>query len=754
MSITARYHFAIVVTFLITPFVATAQVDEADALLTIDRIYRSGDFGGQGFSARWVADPAGYIRTESAKDGGRDIVWQQPLSKDKRTLVKAGNLIPAGKSKPLAINNYSWTDDFSRWLIYTNSQRVWRQNTRGDYWVYDRETQSLQQLGGTSEPASLMFAKFSPDKKHVAYVHDRNVYVENLQDHTISQVTETDSKNIINGTFDWVYEEELSLRDGFRWSPDGKKIAYWQIDTTGVPQFTLINNTDELYPRIQRFAYPKVGQRNSSSRIGIVDISNGETKWLEVPGDPRNHYLARMEWAGNSDELVIQQLNRLQNTNRVLLANVNTGELTTILTEVDDAWVDVHDEMHWIDDGARFTWISEKDGWRHVYVVSRSGDEVKLITPGEFDVIQLSHVDETNGVIYFMASPDNPAQRYLWRAALDGSKVERVTPDEETGTHSYNISPDGRWAFHSSSSIDTPSSTQLISLPDHDSVEVLAANKKLRDRIGKLSRKPTEFFYIDIEDDVSLHAWCIKPPDFDPNQKYPLFVYVYGEPAGQTVVDRWGGSSYLWHLMLAQRGYVVMSIDNRGTKAPRGRQWRKGIYRQVGILAPQDQAAAVRKLLAERPYLDPDRVGIWGWSGGGSMTLNAMFKFPDLYHTGISIAPVPNQLYYDTIYQERYMGLPDDNADGFRDGSPINFAEQLKGNLLLVHGTGDDNCHYQTMELLINELIRHNKPFQMMAYPNRSHSIREGANTSRHLRELMTAFLLKNLPPGGRSITK
>jgi dipeptidyl-peptidase-4 len=381
-------------------------------------------------------------------------------------------------------------------------------------------------------------------------------------------------------------------------------------------------------------------------------------------------------------------------------------------------------------------------------LASRSSDQILLTTPGEYDVVELLHVDEQEGWLYFQASPTDAARRYLFRVRIDGSDCQRLTPQDAAGVHEYDISPDGRYAIHRWSTYDTPPSVQLIRLPSHATVRSLEDNGELRKRLDKLRRSPVEFFQVEIDEDVQVGGWCVKPPRFDANKQYPLLVYVYGEPAGQTVVDRWGGKNYLWYAMLAEQGYFVMSFDNRGTPAPRGREWRKSVYRKVGIQAPIDQAAAVQAVLAERPYLDPDRVGVWGWSGGGSMSLNAIFKYPDIYHTAMSVAPVPNQRFYDTIYQERYMGLPDDNVEGYRQGSPINFVEGLEGNLLIVHGTGDDNCHYQGVEALVNKLILHNKPFTMMAYPNRSHSIREGINTSLHLRSLLTRYLHANLPAG------
>ena len=616
--------------------------------------------------------------------------------------------------------------------------------------MLDRTSHELRKLGGDAPASTLMSAKFSPDGRRVAYVRERNLYVEDLQSRSIAALTTNTAPEIINGTFDWVYEEEFYLRDGFRWSPDGHSIAYWQLNTEGVPEVALVNNTDGLYPKTQLIKYPKTGEMNSACRVGVVDANGGPTRWLEVPGDPRNHYIFDLEWPEGSAEIFLQQLNRLQNTNHVLLADPATGKVKTLFTDSDATWVEAHQNLTWLKDGKRFVFPSERDGWDHLYLVNTGGDKLKRVTTGKHDAIGLVHVDEKSERIYYLASPKNPTQRYLYRSDFNGSGTERVTPTTQPGTHSYQISQDGRWAFHTWSSSGQPPTTELISLPDHKQVRVLEENKKLKERVALLKLPETEFFKVPVAKGVELDAWCLKPADFDATKKYPLLIHVYGEPAGSTVKDAWGGTSQLWHHMLAQQGYVVMSFDNRGTATPRGRDWRKSIYRQIGILASQDQAAALKHVLATRTYVDPARVGIWGWSGGGSMTLNALLRYPDLYSTGISIASVPNMRFYDTIYQERYMGLPDDNAEGYRNGSPLTFAGQLKGNLLLVHGTGDDNCHFQGAEALVNEFIRNGRQFQLMTYPNRSHSINEGSGTTLHLRELMTSYLHEKLPLGPR----
>ncbi len=739
--------------FLLMGSITAAGAEKDLSILTLERIYSSSEFSPKRFGpARWLEHKAGYTTLEKSEalEKGRDIVWYQPETGEREILISAEQLVPAGSPGPLEIDDYHWSADGSKLMIYTNSQRVWRQNTRGDYWVLDLTSGSLHQLGGDAGPATLMFAKFSPDGRKAGYVHNHDIYVEHLEDHHIIRITWDGSDTIINGTFDWVYEEEFSLRDGFRWSPDSRRIAYWQLDTEGVREFTMVDYTSGLYPKLTAFKYPKAGTINSACRVGVAGAGGGPTVWMEVPGDPRNNYIARMDWAADSRSVVLQHLNRLQNTLKLKQGDAESGEVRTILTETGDAWVEVVDNLNWLNEGKAFIWMSERDGWNHLYTGSMTSGEVELITPGDFDVISLEGLDKENGWVYYIASPDNPAQRFLYRSRLDGEGgAERITPEELGGSHSYQISPCGEWAIHTGSSFGVPPVIDLVRLPGHKTVRILEANRELHTKIEALARQPVEFFRVDIGE-AELDAYCMKPVDFDPDQSYPLLFHVYGEPAGSTVRDSWGGSNYLWHTMLNQHGYVIVSVDNRGTKVPRGRDWRKSIYRRIGILASHDQAAACREILKQRPYVDPGRVGIWGWSGGGSMSLNMIFRHPGLYSTAMAIATVSSQRFYDTIYQERYMGLPEDNPEGYKQGSPLTHAHKLEGNLLVVHGTGDDNCHYQSAEALVNELIRHNKMFSFMPYPNRSHGISEGENTRRHLFETLTRFLIRNMPPGAK----
>jgi dipeptidyl-peptidase-4 len=740
-SLAPRRVFGLIPILLLLAAAFPLGAQQSDSL-DLDRLFASSEFFGRGIGqVRWLGDGT-YTTVERADSGGADIVRHWPRDDRQDVLVAAAALVPAGRDEPLEIHGYSWSNDFARLLIFTNSRRVWRGNTRGDYWVLDRDSGTLRQLGTARPSSSMMYAKFSPDGTRVAYVSENNLYVEDLGSGAVTPLTTDGSRTILNGRFDWVYEEEIFnanpfAADGFRWSPDGTRIAYWQLDASGVRDFLLINDTDSLYSFTIPVQYPKAGTTNSAVRVGIVPATGGRTTWLALDGDTRNYYIARMEWAENSREVVIQHLNRLQNALTLMLGDAATGTTRTIFTETDPTWVDFVDDMRWLDDGRRFTWPSERDGWKRLYVVNRDGSGMAPLTPPNTDVMDVVLLDDKGGWLYYIASPNEPTRRYLYRVKLDGSmKATRLSPASERGWHSYDISPDGRWAFHTYSTFETPPVVSLIALPAHKLVRTLENNAALRDQVTAIKRRPTRFFRVTTTDGITLDGWMMLPNAFDPSKKWPVLFYVYGEPWGTTVADRWGGTQMLWHQYLTQLGYVVMSLDNRGTPVPRGRAWRKSIYQKIGVITSRDEAMG--------------RIGIWGWSGGGSSTLNAMFRYPDVYRTGMAVAPVPDMRYYDTIYQERYMGLPGESPEAYEQGSPITFAGNLAGNLLLVHGTGDDNVHYQGTEALINKLIENGKPFSMMAYPNRSHGIFEGRGTTRHVYGLLTRYLTEHLPAGPR----
>lgn len=709
--------------------------------LTLEDIYKNSTYRVEGYGpVRWMKDNTGYSTLEkNAVLNGRDIIRYEAKSGKRSVLVSAESLIPNGKTKPIPIRDYEWSDDNSKLLVFTNTRKVWRYHTRGDYWVLDLDSGKLTQLGRNIERTTMMFAKFSPDATRVGYVSKNNIYVEDINTGEVVQLTSDGSDSIINGTFDWVYEEELSCRDGFRWSPDGEQIAYWQSNTKGIGTFYMINNVDSIYSKPIPLPYPKVGTDNSAVKVGVVNASGGETNWFDVPGDPRNNYLARMDFIPNSNEVIIQQLNRKQNTNTVWVGDTRSMVLNNIFIDKDDAFLNVHDNIMWLDDESSFTWTSEKDGWRHLYKVSRDGKNFSTITKGNIDVVRINCIDPKGGYVYYIASPENFTQRYLYRSKIDGSSSpERVSPQDQAGQHSYQISADAKFAIHTYHNSKTPNKISLINLQKHKTLRSLVDNSELSQKVEGLNLLPKEFIKLDIGD-VQLDAWLIKPTGLDPTKKYPIIFYVYGEPAGSTVQDAWQGGD-LWHQYLAQQGYVVASIDNRGTRTPRGRDWRKSIYGQIGILASHDQAAAAKQLFKKYDFIDTEKVGIWGWSGGGQMTMNCLFRYPEIYKSGLAVAFVADQRLYDNIYQERYMGLLEENETNYIEGSPITHAKKLEGDLMIIHGTADDNVHYQSFERLANELIKHNKMFDMMSYPMRAHGIREGENTSYHLRQIMTRF--------------
>jgi dipeptidyl-peptidase-4 len=706
----------------------------------------------------WLNGGDSYTVLEPATGGkGVDIVAYDTASGKRSVLVAASALVPPGKpaSEPLTIEEYSWSTDKKKLLIFTNTRKVWRNNTRGDYWVLDLgggAKGKLTKVVGDAPESTLMFAKFSPDAERVGYVRGNNIYVEEIATGKIAQLTNDGSADVINGTSDWVSEEELALRDCFRWSPDGKSIAYWQFDQSGVGEFTLINDTEAEYPVTFKYKYPQPGTTNSSVRVGVVSTQGGPTQWVKLEGDPRQHYIPRMEWAGSSDELMIEYLNRLQNTKQMMLADAKTGQARLFFEDTDKAWVDVSpiEAIGPKDKPGDLLLLSERDGWRHAYRADRATGQPRLITDFQGDVISEVAVDSAGGWFYFTASPNDATRRYLYRSRLDGqSAPERVTPADEPGRHSYDMAPDGKWALHHYSTFDRPNKVDIISLPDHRVVRTLVDSNDLAQKVEPLLGSKGEFFQVPVSNGVTLDGWMIKPPDFDPAKKYPVLVQVYGEPAAAIVQDAWDGQRRLFHGLVAGQGYLVISFDNQGTPAPKGREWRKSVYGAVGVLSSKQQVEAIQELAKRRNYIDTSRMAIWGWSGGGSNTLNVMFRYPGVYSTGIAVAPVADESHYDTIYQERYMGLPVENKQGYHDGSPINFAPGLTGHLLVVHGSGDDNVHYQGTELLINRLVELGIAFDFMDYPNRTHSISEGKGTSDHIFSLIARYLEEHVPPGG-----
>ncbi|QDT98055.1 S9 family peptidase [Gimesia aquarii] len=581
----------------------------------------------------------------------------------------------------------------------------------------------------------------SPDGRRILETHNRKIFVSDVDRNQRTLLTED------------VGDRDISFRD-LRWSPSGKYVSFVEIDRTEVRQRSVLVPGDPTYPRVAQNRFARVGGKLNSLRVGIADSAGEKVRWLPIEVPEEGFYLGQVDWIGNSDELLIEKMSRFRDKREFWIASVD-GELTRIYGEVNDAWAigshRINSGARWIRDGEAFIFISEKDGWRHAWLCSRDGKQETKLTHGEFDLINRAHVDEAGGWYYFYASPDNATQKYLYRVPLDGTgNLERISPKDQPGTHDYEISPDAKWAIHTYSRLNTPPSVEVVELPEHKVIRVINENSQLRTKMKQMVPRPSEFVQIDIGDGVVMDAVITKPSDFDESKKYPLFVYVYGEPYLQTVLDKWGAAQIDFHRVVADTGYIVVSIDNRGTAAPKGAAWRRSVFGSLGPLSTEDQAAALKKLAEMEPYIDLNRVGIWGWSGGGSNTLNAMFRKPDVYHVGIAVVPKPQPWLYNAWFQEIYMRTREVNPEGYKRSAPINFAEGLKGKLLIVTGSGETNTHIQIIEGLVDRLIELGKPFDYMVYPNRDHGLREGPGSVVHVRMLILRHLIENLPRGPR----
>lgn len=767
---------------LLVPFAAIAllcaQAPPDPAKLDAKRI-TSGEFAAERFGpARWL-DGAHYATLEPKAGGGPlELVRYEAVSGQREVLLPAAKLARGAGAGPIDIEDYAFAPDGKRLLVFTQSERVWRQNTRGEYFVVALDgADGPQRLGGALPTSSLMFAKWSPDGTRVAYVAQNDLYVEDVATRKQTRLTSDGSRTIINGTFDWVYEEEFDCRDGFRWSPDGSSIAFWQLDCSGVGEFLMIDNLADRYSKVVPVQYPKAGTTNSACKVGVIAAIGGKPTWMQTPGDPRETYLPRMEWHPKGEELMVQWLPREQNHLVVYGCDVKTGACRIVHEEKDEAYVDVRDDFRWLEEGERFFWTSDTAFAREKEKRYRQCGTIVWDTRGKnllvtrvpltrgFDVTDVAYVDLSRNLLY-VTSGQSATQHWLARVDLEqGGKVEWVvdappkryaTNGESarpgTGWNTFEISPDGKLAIETASSFDQPPCVAMVRLPSCTFVRALADNRALSERYAKVEKGKNEFFTVDIGDNVTLDGWAMYPANFDASKSWPVVFHVYGEPWAQTVMDQWFVPHHLFHRWLTQLGYVVMSIDARGTPAPKGRDWRKALYQKIGVTSSQDWNAAVTKLCEQHPWMDRKRLAIWGWSGGGAMTLNMLFRYPDLFAAGMSVAPVTDIALYDTIYQERYCGDPRKVPEVYRQCSPITFAANLKVPLLLVHGTGDDNVHFQHSERLFDELVKQGKLFEYLAYPNRTHALREREGTRKHLYGSLADFLQRRVPAGPRAL--
>ena len=705
--------------------------------LTVQRIFRSGEFRSVApQTLTWFADGASYVEQRPNAQGGVDI-GRVDLATGNVTVLAAGRQLVGNDGQPIGIEDIQVSDDQNHVVLYHNSVRVWRRNTRGVYHVLDLKTGQMQPVSRTA--GLQMFAKLSPDGKHVAFVRDNNLFVNDLETGRETQLTRDGSETVINGTTDWVYEEELGLSDAFRWSPDGKRIAFWRFDQSPVPQFPLVDEL-QLYPKVVTLRYPKAGELNSRVQVGVIDLTNANaTTWLDV-GAGNEQYLARMDWVGN-DSVVVQRMPRKQNSVDVLMVSAISGKPRLVLTDRDSAYVDVENGgLRFVNNDRQFLWLSDRTGWRQLFLYDRDGKVARQLSTNGMDVLSVVAVDVRNGFVYYSAAAPTPMERNVYRVKLAGGTPERVT--KASGTHTLQVAPGARLAVDVYSRLNSPPTATLYELPSMRPVRVLSDNAAVNAKLAALRIKPAEFIKVPMPDGTLLDGWRIVPPDFDSTKKYPVLMYVYGGPAAPTVLDSYGRERFLWHQMLAQHGYIVVSVDNRGA-AWRGRDFRKVTQYRLGVRESQDQIDAA-KWLATRSYVDPKRIGIWGWSYGGYMTLMTTTRGGDVFKAGLSVAPVSDWRLYDTIYTERYMWIPQENAEGYRVSSPKEYAPTLTARLLMVHGTGDDNVHPQNTIQMADRLEAAGKLFMMQLYPNRTHSISERGVTPQ-VYETFTRFILENL---------
>jgi dipeptidyl-peptidase-4 len=716
--------------FLLAFASATLSAQELKKI-TLEDVFKKNTFFQQTVRGiNWMKD--GQYYSSQVNQMGYPMVVKMNVA----TGEQAGILLD-GKALRLNFSNYSFNADESKALVATDVESIYRRSSKGIFYVVDLATgQKLQLMDG----AKISYATLSPDNDKVAFVKDNNLFMVELGSNKLTQITKDGEWNkIINGAADWVYEEEFSMAQAFKWSPDGKKIAFIRFDESEVPEFNM-QLWGPLYPKDYKFKYPKAGENNSDVSIHVYDLASSKIQKIDA-GNESDIYLPRIYWTKDANQLAYIRLNRLQNQMDLFHANAATGVSKLIISETSKTYVDLdyNDDLKYLNDGKTFIRTSEQDGSKHIYHHNLDGSLIRQITTGNWEVTEMVGVDEKSKKIYFVSTEVSPLERNFYVIGLDGKSKKAMTPAK--GTHAINMSSDHRFYIDYFSTTEKPV-TVTLNEASGKQLKVLEDNASLNKTLSAFSIGEKEFFTFPTVDGTSLNGYLIKPVDFDPNKKYPVLMYVYGGPGSQNVLNAWAGTRDLWHQALVAEGIIVACVDNRGTGG-RGRDFKHATYANLGALETVDQIEG-GKYLAKLPFIDPSRVGIWGWSYGGYMSSLALMKGNDVFKTAIAVAPVTTWRYYDTIYTERYLQTPQLNPSGYDDNSPIMHVNKLKGNFLLIHGTGDDNVHFQNSVDLVNALITADKQFETFYYPNRSHGI-SGGNTTWHLYSMMTDFLKRKL---------
>ena len=714
---------------LITGFLMSYNSLAQEKLIQLEDIWAS-----RTFSPEWVwginsmNDGVHYSSLNYGEENVYVTEYSYETGDSVATIVDSKNL------EGISFDAYQFSDNEQKVLLPTETESIYRHSTRSKFYVYDRATKTSTALSTDKQ----RLAKFSPDATKVAFVRANNIFIKDLNSTIETQITNDGEPNkIINGATDWVYEEEFAFDNGFQWNATGTKIAFYRFNEEAVPEFSMDEFTD-LYPSQNKFKYPKAGEANSTVEIYIYDTNTRATVEAAIK-IVDEFYIPRIKWTKDENVLSVQRMNRHQNNLDFILVNATDGSSETIFTETDDAYIDVTDNLTFLNDGSHFVWTSEKSGYNHIYLYNLKGKQVRKITKGAFDVTDFYGIDEATNTVYFASAERSAMHRDVYAVQLNGKKKRVLTT--KTGTNAATFSTSYKYFINEHSNANTPNYFSLFDAQGNE-VRTLKDNAGLNATLSEYALSKKEFFNFDTSEGVNLNGWMMKPHDFDADKKYPVFMYLYGGPGSQQVTDAWGGSNFLWYQMLTQQGYIVACVDNRGTGA-RGSEFKKCTYQQLGKLETVDQIEANR-YLANLPYVDGSRIGIFGWSYGGYMSSLCLLKGADDFKMAIAVAPVTNWRYYDSIYTERYMRTPQENASGYDDNSPINHVSKLKGKYLLIHGSADDNVHYQNTMEMTNALVNANKDFDMFIYPNKNHGI-YGGYTRLHLFRKMTNFIQENL---------
>ena len=732
LIISIKMKIKIILTFI--GFVLVMNVFEQKEI-TLEDIWKNNAFGSKSISGiSSMNDGAHYSTIISSGEEKMIVKYSYKTGNAVDTIFNSNKLKINGNAIP-KIESYIFSADESQLLFSTQEERIYRHSFKSNYIVYDLKNKSWAAL---SNAGKQQLASFSPDGKRIAFVRQNNLFVVDLITKTETQITFDGEKNkIINGASDWVYEEEFGFDKAYEWSPDGNKIAYYKFDETEVKEFGMpIYGT--LYPEYSTFKYPKAGEKNALVQIQIFDISLKKIVKADL-GMETNQYIPRIKWTANSSVLSCLRLNRLQNKLDLLLVESGTGASKVVLTENSSTYIEITDDLTFLADNKSFIWSSELGGYNHLYRYSMEGKMLNQITSGNWDVIAYKGYDTVSQMLYFTAAKTSSINKDIGKVKIDGSGFSIIS--EKLGYNEPNFSNTFDYFINTYSNANTPAAFILYD-KNGKQVRSLEENTALQNKLKNYKLSNKEFMSIKTSDGTELSAWMIKPPDFDASKKYPVIFVVYGGPGRNTVLNSWEGAAYMWNQHLAQKGYIVVSVDNRGTKY-KGEKFKKSTYGNLGMYETMDQIEAA-KYFGSLPYIDKNRIGMQGWSFGGYLSSLCITKGNDVFKAAIAVAPVTNWRYYDSIYTERFLGLPQDNAKGYDDNSPINFTNQLRGNYLLIHGTADDNVHFQNSVEMVTSLQKANKQFDFMMYPDKNHGI-AGGNTRLHIYTQMTNFILEKL---------